>query len=75
MASIYTQQFSKQYDSIATPSSGSIGLGTQTGKVGVVRETRVSAAGVKVGGEQGGAWMLGMGVGALGVVAGGMLVF
>lgn len=35
--SAYTQQFSQLYSSIASPSSGSIGLGTIQGTVGVVR--------------------------------------
>ncbi|CCF56291.1 hypothetical protein KAFR_0A08570 [Kazachstania africana CBS 2517] len=34
----YIQRFSSQYTSIATPSAGSIGLGTISGTVGIVRE-------------------------------------
>lgn len=73
IASIYTQQFATMYDSVATPSSGSIGLGTQTGTVGIVRQTGTSGAGVRVRGGWG-VWVVGLGVGVGGALAGGALV-
>ncbi|OBA19440.1 hypothetical protein METBIDRAFT_214055 [Metschnikowia bicuspidata var. bicuspidata NRRL YB-4993] len=35
--SAYTQQFTSFYTSVALPSSGSIGIGTESGTVGVIR--------------------------------------
>lgn len=75
MASIYTQQFPQRYESVYVPSSGSIGLGTQTGAVGVVRETQATGGGARVAlGSSRDAWLLGLGVGIVGMVGGGLLV-
>ncbi|KAH0611156.1 uncharacterized protein H6S33_011583 [Morchella sextelata] len=75
VASIYTQQFPQLYASVYVPSSGSIGLGTQTGSVGIVRETQATGGGARMSlGSSGDAWLLGLGVGIVGMVGGGLLV-
>ncbi|KAF8251050.1 hypothetical protein K440DRAFT_638307 [Wilcoxina mikolae CBS 423.85] len=66
--SIFTQQFSKLYGELHTPSSGSIGLGTQTGEIGVVRTHAASGGGRERG--RGSGWV--MVVVGMAVVAGWM---
>lgn len=76
MASLYTQKYQKNYETVAVPPSGSIGMGTQTGRIGIVRETQATGGGVGRRGVwgEGNAWVLGMGMGVVGVVGGGLLV-
>lgn len=62
VASIYTQQYATMYGSVAVPSSGMVGLGTQTGEVGRVR---ASGAGARV---LGGGIGIGVGIVILGLV-------
>ncbi|KAG0129310.1 hypothetical protein HOY82DRAFT_652182 [Tuber indicum] len=44
VASIYTQQFTGTQSQLRTPSAGTIGLGTLTGSVGVVRTAEANSA-------------------------------
>ncbi|CAZ85940.1 unnamed protein product [Tuber melanosporum] len=44
VASIYTQQFTGTQSELRTPSAGTIGLGTLTGSVGVVRTAEANSA-------------------------------
>ncbi|KAL0630548.1 hypothetical protein Q9L58_010606, partial [Maublancomyces gigas] len=50
VASVYTQQYATMYGSVAVPSSGMVGLGTQTGEVGRVRASRAAGARALAGG-------------------------
>ncbi|KAG0643346.1 hypothetical protein HOY80DRAFT_880350 [Tuber brumale] len=61
VASIYTQQFTGSGSGLRTPSAGTIGLGTLTGSVGVVRTAEANAA-VGRGRARGGAEGGGVGV-------------
>lgn len=45
----FVQRFSKQYSEIASPSSGSIGLGSYTGEVGLVHSTQYLTIGTNMG--------------------------
>jgi len=65
--SIFTQQFSKLYGEIPMPSSGSIGLGTQTGQIGVVR-THAASSGMRMDGS---VWFVVIGLMAVAVAVGG----
>lgn len=75
VASIYTQKFTNSWSQLRKPSSGSIGLGTITGSVGVVKATGVNAA-VGRAGARGGmeGWVVMVMVGVLGVVVGGAVL-
>lgn len=75
VASIYTQKFTNSWSQLRKPSAGSIGLGTLTGSVGVVKATGVNAAIGRArvkGGMEG--WVVMVMVGVLGVVVGGAVL-